>query len=514
MSDIRSLPKFSFGDIEQYIKDNVHKVCGGTAASHMKNSMVNQKSFALHSEKGHILRIIIKIDGSTADITSNVKHSMAKRDVCCVKISFGDLNILGECNIVSFSQRLIEKSIFLGGLSSVTAKCDCKYGNSGFCSHVCSILYRLASYQLRKLDFLPDEDFSSTAGACSWRAPKPSNMANMSVTEMTWTVHRRSSSSSSSSITPAISSSNTTSKGPLYQACAPDLRSPPELDLLEQLKIGCDTLNLPFSTLLDHAIEQQQPLSTVNTNFGPTYSISSLVIHQHQHTEREFLFSIADCIQSIYHKDSSSYPSFPLKIMPSLSDLNLSNHDVWWSMDIVVSNVDSVVLEADTTGQRTSQKWRDAHTKRISASQVGSILNRVRAPTDSFLRNLFSAFSGSQNSAVPRPIRHGIENESKALNEYKKAMTSKGFEVEIFSSGFVTQSDYFWLGATPDAKVRCCEGDKITFGIAEVKCPYSARFLKPSEAVVLKNFFTENADGFPKLIKIMLTFIKFKHNFF
>ncbi|CAF3452704.1 unnamed protein product, partial [Rotaria sp. Silwood2] len=271
MSDLRSLPKFSFGDIEKYIRDNLDQICGGTADKHMKNSMVNEKSYALHSEKGHILRIIIKTDGSTADITSNVKHSMAKQSACCVKINFADLN--------------------KPGLSSVIAQCDCKYGNSGFCSHVCSILYRLASYQLRKLDFLPDEDFSSTIGACSWRAPKPNNMGNMSATEMNWTVHHRTLSKST------IPSSNITSKVPLYQACAPDLRSPPELNILKQLKISCDSLNLPFSTLLDHAIEQQQPLTTINTNFGPTYSISSLAIHQHEHTDTEVLFFIADCNQ-------------------------------------------------------------------------------------------------------------------------------------------------------------------------------------------------------------------------
>ncbi|CAF3762183.1 unnamed protein product [Rotaria sp. Silwood1] len=434
MSDLRSLPKFSFGDIEKYIKDNLDKICGGTADKHMKNSMMNEKSYALHSEKRHILRIIIKTDGSTADITSNVKHS----------------------------------------LSSVIAQCDCKYGNSGFCSHVCSLLYRLASYQLRKLDFLPDEDFSSTIGACSWRAPKPNNMGNMSATEMNWTVHRRTSSKST------IPSSNITSKVPLYQACAPDLRSPPELNILKQLKISCDTLNLPFSTLLDHAIEQQQPLTTININFGPTYSISSLANHQHEHTDTGVLFFIADCNQTSYHKDNKNYPSFPLKPMPSLNELKLSNDDVWWTMDIVVSYVDSVALEANTTGQRSSQQWRDAHTKRISASQVGSILNRVRAPTDCFVRNLFNSFNDSKISTIPRSVHHGIENESKALNEYKKGMMSNGYQVEIFASGFVTQPDYFWLGATPDAKVRSCEGDKITFGIAEVKCPYSARFLKPS----------------------------------
>ena len=183
-------------------------------------------------------------------------------------------------------------------------------------------------------------------------------------------------------------------------------------------------------------------------------------------------------------------------------------------MDIVVSYVDSVALEANTTGQRSSQQWRDAHTKRISASQVGSILNRVHAPTDCYVRNLFNSFDASKISTIPRSVQHGIENELKALNEYKKAMMSNGFQVEIFASGFVTQPEYFWLGATSDAKVRCCEGDKITFGVVEVKYPYYARFLNPSQAVVLKNFFTENDNGFPKLKRIMLFFIRFKHNFF
>lgn len=260
----------------------------------------------------------------------------------------------------------------------------------------------------------------------------------MSATEMIWIVHRRSSPPPPTTLT--ISATNTCAKGPLYQACVVDLRSPPELDLLKCFKMRCDSLNLPFSTLLDHAIETQ-PLSTIDTNFGPTHSISALAVHQHEQTEKEALFSIPDGIQSIFDKDSITYPKFPLKSMPSLAELNLSNHDVWWSMDIIVGHNDSIMLEATTIGQRSSQKWRDAHTKRISASQVGSILNRVRAPTDSFLRNLFNSFNDSQKFTFSRSIQHGIENETKALNEYKKAMLSKGVDVQLFTSGFVTQPD-------------------------------------------------------------------------
>ena len=102
---------------------------------------------------------------------------------------------------------------------------------------------------------------------------------------MNLTVCHRTSSNKST-----ISSSHITSKRPLYQACVPDLRSPPELNILKQLKTSHDTLYLPSSTLLDHAIEQQQPFTTISTNFGPTYSISSLAIYQHEHADAEVLF--------------------------------------------------------------------------------------------------------------------------------------------------------------------------------------------------------------------------------
>ncbi|CAF1128424.1 unnamed protein product [Didymodactylos carnosus] len=78
--------------LKNILNFKLDKICGGATDSHMKNSMVHQKSFALHPEEGHILRIVIKSDGTTADVSGNVKHSMAKHNVCCVKITFSDLS--------------------------------------------------------------------------------------------------------------------------------------------------------------------------------------------------------------------------------------------------------------------------------------------------------------------------------------------------------------------------------------------------------------------------------------
>lgn len=86
MSDIRCLPKFSFGDVENYIKEKLNKICGGFGTNDIQNSMVREKSYALHSEKGHIMRIAVMDKGTEITVTSYVKHSMSKKNVCSIKI--------------------------------------------------------------------------------------------------------------------------------------------------------------------------------------------------------------------------------------------------------------------------------------------------------------------------------------------------------------------------------------------------------------------------------------------
>ena len=55
--------------------------------------MGREKSYALYSEKGYILKIDVTNKGTEILIISDVKHSISKNNVCLVKISFGDLNI-------------------------------------------------------------------------------------------------------------------------------------------------------------------------------------------------------------------------------------------------------------------------------------------------------------------------------------------------------------------------------------------------------------------------------------
>ncbi|CAF3468855.1 unnamed protein product, partial [Rotaria sp. Silwood2] len=87
----------------------------------------------------------------------------------------------------------------------------------------------------------------------------------------------------------------------------------------------------------------------VNTKFGPTYCISALALQQHDELGKEYTFSMEDCEQPTYPKNTN-YPPFPLQPLPSLAELKLSHTDIWWPMDIVLNETDCISLEAQSYG--------------------------------------------------------------------------------------------------------------------------------------------------------------------
>ena len=57
---------------------------------------------------------------------------------------------------------------------------------------------------------------------------------------------------------------------------------------------------------------------------------------------------------------------------------------------------------------------------------------------------------GSQPSAeihhMPEPLKHGIQNEAKALQQYVSYMTHSGHPVTTFPSGFAVNPSFSILG--------------------------------------------------------------------
>ena len=75
---------------------------------------------------------------------------------------------------------------------------------------------------------------------------------------------------------------------------------------------------------------------------------------------------------------------------------------------------------------------------------------------------------------LPEPLKHSIEHESKALEQYQNYLKHCRHPVKTFSSGVVVNPPYPFLGCSPDAKV-IDETEDNPYGIVEIKCPYKYR---------------------------------------
>ena len=82
---------------------------------------------------------------------------------------------------------------------------------------------------------------------------------------------------------------------------------------------------------------------------------------------------------------------------------------------------------------------------------------------------------------MPDSVKHGIEHEHKALEQYSSYLKHSGHPVQTFPSGFVVNPAFPFLGCSPDGKVIDVTEDD-PFGIIEIKCPYKNRSITPQTA--------------------------------
>ena len=100
---------------------------------------------------------------------------------------------------------------------------------------------------------------------------------------------------------------------------------------------------------------------------------------------------------------------------------------------------------------------------------------------------------------LPQPLKHGIEHESKAVQQYEKYLKHSGQPLKFFSSGVVANPAYPFLGCSQDGKV-IDETEEDRNGILEIKCPPKHRNVTPKTACDgYSQFHLELKDDFPVL---------------
>lgn len=168
----------------------------------------------------------------------------------------------------------------------------------------------------------------------------------------------------------------------------------------------------------------------------------------------------------------------PVRLLPEYQELNSSK------------DIDTHHIEESTRQQASSDQWFEARKDKLTASNFGKVLKRKAIPSEKFLSSIFS---GKKSLSAPA-LEYGKRNEKNAKAKYLEEYTSRHFH----DCGLVINKEFSFLGATPDGKI-CDNGNS---GIAEIKCPYTARDYTIKEAVDKLNKFCLQVDQTTKLITL------------
>lgn len=178
-------------------------------------------------------------------------------------------------------------------------------------------------------------------------------------------------------------------------------------------------------------------------------------------------------------KEGSHSPTLPTKneLQQSVSEFKKS---LKLSADLIRDT------EQHTRDQSTSDLWRSVRRHRLTASYFGYVKQRKpsTSPHSLVLRILNTSFFYSPAT------EWGKANEHTAILHYEEKQRADGHrDLYTSPSGFVVCEEYPFLGASPDAVVYDPSDKANPFGLAEVKCPYSCRFITPEEACSRSSFF-------------------------
>ena len=95
-----------------------------------------------------------------------------------------------------------------------------------------------------------------------------------------------------------------------------------------------------------------------------------------------------------------------------------------------------------------------------------------------------------------KSISHGKQKEKVARTIYAKKMQKDVPKFTIFDAGISVHPSFPYLGVTPDGKLLDPSSAQ-TFGLLEIKCPFSKRNETLEQAVANKDFYiTKTADKF------------------
>ena len=177
--------------------------------------------------------------------------------------------------------------------------------------------------------------------------------------------------------------------------------------------------------------------------------------------------------------DSTLQQSRPSPTSINLDDQALATSIVAFKETLKVSRERIQDIERSTREQRQSSLWFSARRYRITSSVFGSVFKRrPDTPPDNLVLSIIQPRNFSSAAT-----QYGIENEPNATREFVAYQQSHGHPLlSVSACGFLISYKHPYLGTSPDGAVYDPSNSQHPFGFVEVKCPYTARNILPSQA--------------------------------
>ena len=170
---------------------------------------------------------------------------------------------------------------------------------------------------------------------------------------------------------------------------------------------------------------------------------------------------------------------------------SLQNTILEFKKSLQVSDEEAHSIERSTVLQKDSPLWFRVRKYRITASVFGDVMHRrADTPPDKLVLRILE-----QKQFQSPATQWGLDNESRAVEEYQKHQIANGHsELIVSSSGFIICKSHPFLGATPDGTVYD-PASAEPYGIFEIKSPYSQRNKTPREACDSPGFYCNVNNG-------------------
>ncbi|XP_077535035.1 uncharacterized protein LOC144146942 isoform X1 [Haemaphysalis longicornis] len=352
--------------------------------------------------------------------------------------------------------------------------CQCPAGSGGACSHVLALLRLLVLLQQHGYKE-PPPVLSCTELPQRWRRPRHEGIKPTSVQSVDWRrVHE-----GGREVPKSVNLCGAQSKDDerVLQSCK---------------NFGERLMALGKTSFA--AVLLSDPGAMVSTKFGLAPSGSPATYHQ-GHQPSGFTTWLGNL-------SPGKSLSLPLPRLDFFEDSvqhefqgDFSSREKAILDDISVSIQEARDLEKNTRQQSQSETWVRARRHRLTASAFGKVLMR-QSWTQKGLHHLLDP----KDLSRVRPIQYGRRNEAAATHRYTNVLRKLGHDVTVEHCGLFVDPASPWLGATPDRLVF--DPEEGTFGVLEVKCPYSLTGSDPKTVPDNENFYMQFTNGSePRLLR-------------